>query len=222
MLYINPPPPPRRRPCLVDGNPCDPCDPYCTPIIIDTEGEGFHLTSADDGVPFDISGTGEPIRISWTDGHYHNAFLVLPGPDGLVHNGKELFGNFTPQPLTDHPNGFIALAQYDKPENGGNGDGVIDEKDAIYSKLRLWIDENHDGVCQPGELHTLTEFGVFSLSLEYFQTRREDAFGNVFRYRALVNPGDRQDTRDKRVHGDNVVHEVGRWTYDVLLVTTDK
>jgi hypothetical protein len=69
---------------------------------------------------------------------------------------------------------------------------------------------------------TLTEFGIYSLSLEYFQTRREDAFGNVFRYRALVNPGNRQDTRDKRVHGDNVVREVGRWTYDVLLVTKDK
>jgi hypothetical protein len=30
----------------------------CSPIIIDTEGEGFHLTSAEIGVIFDIRGDG--------------------------------------------------------------------------------------------------------------------------------------------------------------------
>jgi hypothetical protein len=167
---------------------------------------------------FDMIGTGHPFQIAWTDGHYHNAFLALPGPDGLVHNGQQLFGNFTAQPASAHPNGFLALAEFDKPSNGGNGDGVIDEHDAVFSKLRLWIDENHDGICQPGELHTLTEFGINSLSLRYFETRREDSFGNVFRYRAPVNPGEYRDFRDKREHGDKVVREVGRWAYDVFLV----
>src|SRR5207249_844607 len=40
--------------------------PGCSPIIIDTEAEGFVLTSADDGVMFDISGNGHPVRIAWT------------------------------------------------------------------------------------------------------------------------------------------------------------
>jgi hypothetical protein len=166
---------------------------------------------------FDIAGTGKPVRISWTNSHYQNAFLTLPGPDGLVHDGKELFGNFTPQPPSDHPNGFIALAQYDKPENGGNGDGIVDEKDAVYSKLRLWIDENHDGICQPNELHRLLELGVYSLSFDYLESRRIDQFGNQFRYKALVNAGERRDFRDERQHGGE--NEVGRWAYDVLLVT---
>ena len=186
--------------------------PVCSPIIIDTEGEGFHLTSPVAGVSFDISGTGHPIPIAWTDEHYHNAFLALPGPDGLIHNGKQLFGNFTPQPASPNPNGFIALAQYDKPENGGNNDGVIDDHDQVFSRLRLWIDENHDGICQPNELHALPELGVYSLALKYFTSRRTDEWGNQFRYRAQVNPGERKDARDQTASGDP-----GRWTYDVFL-----
>lgn len=195
------------------GGPGGPT-PGCSPIIIDTAGEGFHLTSAQAGVLFDITGSGHPIQIAWTAPGSRNAFLALPGSDGLVHNGKELFGNFTPQPESAHPNGFLALAEYDKPENGGNGDGVIDEKDAIFSRLRLWIDENHDGISQPNELHTLPEVGVYSISLRYFESRRTDDFGNQFRYKARVNPGERRDPKDETPSG-----YPGRWTYDVFLMT---
>lgn len=159
----------------------------CSPILIDTVGQGFHLTSAEGGVMFDISGTGHPVQIAWTDARYRNAFLALPGPDGLVHNGKELFGNFTPQAQSPHLNGFLALAEFDKAESGGNGDGVIDKKDAVFSRLRLWNDENHDGICQLSELHTLPELGVSSISLNYRESRRIDRYGNEFRYRGLIN-----------------------------------
>lgn len=189
-----------------------------SPVIIDTEGEDFHLTSAANGVRFDISGTGHPVQIAWTDSHFHNAFLALPGPDALVHNGKQLFGNFTPQPPSSHPNGFLALAEFDKRENGGNGDGVIDEKDAVYSRLRLWIDENHDGISQPDELHTLPELGVYSISLNYSESQRKDRVGNTFRYKARVNSNSRHDFRDERQHGE--ANEVGRWAYDVFFMTT--
>ena len=159
----------------------------CSPIIIDTVGQGFHLTSAEGGVIFDISGTGHPVQIAWTDPRYRNAFLALPGPDGLVHNGKELFGNFTPQAQSPNPNGFLALAEFDKPENGGNGDGAIDKRDVVFSRLRLWNDENHDGICQLSELHALPELGVSSISLNYRESRRIDRYGNEFRYRGLIS-----------------------------------
>ena len=191
----------------------DDVSPTCSPIILDVDGENFHLTSAAGGVMFDIAGSGHAVQIAWTDPHFHNAFLALPGPDGLVHSGKELFGNFTPQPQSPHPNGFIALAPYDEPENGGNGDGIIDEHDHVYSQLRLWIDENHDGVCQANELHRLPEFGVYSLALNYVESKRTDQFGNRFRYKAKVNPGSRRDERDRKPTDDP-----GRWTYDVFFI----
>jgi hypothetical protein len=222
----NPPPPP---PPAGGGGGCDQFlgggdgpAPLQTcgdtsPIIIDTEGEGFHLTSATNGVLFDIRGDGHLVQIAWTAPGSHNAFLALDrNGDGKVSSGKELFGNFTPQPSSNHPNGFLALEEFDKAENGGNGDNLIDERDEVYSKLRLWIDENHDGIAQPNELHTLPELGVYAISLDYKESRRRDDFGNQFRYTAQVNPrGGRRDERDER-------SEAGRWAYDVFLTTTTK
>jgi hypothetical protein len=213
-----PPPPcqplPRAGGIVMD----DDTDPVVctTPIIIDTDGEGFHLTSAENGVTFDIRGDGQPMRISWTAPGYHNAFLALDRDgSGTITSGKELFGNVTPQPQSATPNGFLALAEFDKPENGGNGDGVIDEHDAVFSKLVLWIDDNHDGISQPSELHGLSEFGIHSLSISYFESRKTDEFGNQFRYKARVNP--RKEDRDSR--DETVAGEVGRWAYDVFFVT---
>jgi len=187
-----------------------------SPIIIDTEGEGFHLTSAAHGVLFDIRGDGHPVQISWTAAGSHNAFLALDrNGDGHITSGNELFGNFTPQPVSANPNGFLALAEFDKPENGGNGDGVIDDRDRIFPRLVLWIDENHDGVSQPNEIHTLPELGIHSLSVNYFESRRNDEFGNQFRYKARVNPErGHRDNRDETPSG-----EPGRWAYDVFLTT---
>lgn len=200
------PPPP-------DGgdDPCPPTDgevqPVCSPIVLDIDGKGFNLTSAAGGVLFDISGTGHPVQMGWTAMGADNAFLALPGIDGLVHSGKQLFGNFTFQPPSNNPNGFAALAVYDDPKNGGNGDGIIDSRDAIYPYLRLWIDVNHDGICQPEEIHTLASLGVTSISLHYTLSRRTDQYGNVFRYKAPVDP-----------NNPDPAH-VGRTAYDVFFVS---
>lgn len=189
------------------GFTCGSCPCPGSPIIVDVNGKGFHLTNASSGVRFDISGTDHPVQIAWTASDSDNAFLALPGNDGLVHNGKELFGDFTPQPPSNDPNGFLALAVYDEPENGGNGDGIIDNRDQIFSSLRLWIDSNHDGICQPEELHTLPSLGVYSIGLDYFTSRKRDRWGNLFRYGSEVNSDESQNDS-----------EVGRITYDVILV----
>ncbi len=206
--------PPYNPPCgdYWDYGTCS-WQPYgsCSPILVDTSGKGFDLTSAIDGVMFDIGATGSPLQIAWTAKHSRTAFLALDrNGNGKIDNGKELFGNLTQQPPSPEPNGFLALAEFDKPENGGNGDGIIDKRDSIFSHLLLWIDENHDGVSQPSELHALPDLGVFSLSLQYKESMRTDQFGNQFRYKAAVNP-DPQDGESKD----------GRWDYDVFLVLID-
>ena len=159
---------------------------------------------------FDFFGDNHPFQLAWTAADSGNAFLALDrNQNGKIDSGKELFGNVTEQTTSDRPNGFLALAEFDKPENGGNGDGIIDKRDAIFSRLLLWIDENHDGISQPNELHPLPELGVFSLGLRYRDDEGLfDSYGNWFRYQARVNPH-RSDGRS----------EDGRFMYDVFLST---
>jgi hypothetical protein len=146
-----------------------------TPIIIDTDGTGFHLTSAANGVKFDFYGTGTPIQIAWTERGSTNGWLALPR-HGQITSARDLFSNVAAQPITNAhpPNGFAALAIYDSPAYGGNDNGAIDPGDAIWSSLRVWIDANHDGISQPEELRTLEDIGIGRIFLHYELSQRED------------------------------------------------
>ena len=181
----------------------DCCTTY-SPILIDIDGDGFQMTDAQHGVPF---GTGGHALLSWTAREADDAWLVLDrNGNGLIDDLTELFGDHTLQPAPTRGqlrNGFRALAVYDQPANGGNGDGIIDEHDSIFTSLRLWQDKNHDGISQPNELHTLPALGVRAISLDYKSTKGMALNGNIFRYRAVV-----YDSRNANV---------GHWAFDVYL-----
>lgn len=206
-------------PCGGGGGACgynDYCNYFCgvcydsmmcyfmCPVVVDAEGDGFDLTDEPGGVYFDVDGDGQQEHVAWTSAGADEAWLFLDrNGNGTVDDGRELFGDLTPQPPAAAPNGYAALAEFDKLGSGGNGDGVIDRRDEVYAYLRLWQDLNHNGVSEAEELHTLPSLDVAVLHLDYKRSKRTDDFGNEFRFRAKVD-----DAR-----GANV----GRWSWDVFL-----
>ena len=161
------------------------CDPtYCTcqsgddAIIVDLGGAGFTLTSVNGGVRFDLRANGQPQQIAWTSAGWHGGFLVLDRDgSGHIASGAGLFTGPPAQPASGgrpQPAGFRALAAFDQPAKGGNGDGQIDARDAIYAHLRVWVDSNHNGVSDPGELLSLPQLGISSISLKYQRRRWTD------------------------------------------------
>jgi hypothetical protein len=184
---------------IVDNNPDgtskDPkwCDTKASPLIVHINpdkdvAEYVQLSSQDKGVKFDIMGmNSEPQahmvkKISWTNSKQY-MFLVKPNAYGRVNGVDEMFGDNTFGPDKDFSaNGFLALAKYDD-----NKDGVIDVDDAIFFKLRLWIDKNRDGIGTPNEMITLTKAKVKVIDLNYDASFREtDQYGNETVYKSVI------------------------------------
>lgn len=152
-----------------------------TPIIIDTGSNGYRLTSAAEGVRFDLRNDGAPAVISWTRAGADNAFLARDrNGNGRIDNGSELFGNFTvlrSGQLAKH--GFEALSELDS-----NLDGAITVADQEWPSLLLWTDRDHDGVSIASELQPLSVSAITELGTTATIVGRRDAWGNQFRYMA--------------------------------------
>jgi hypothetical protein len=124
-------------------------------------GDGIQTLAAKNGVVFDVNNDGRSEQSGWVDST--DALLVrdLNG-DGQINDGGELFGVGTVlangQKAKD---GYVALSALDS-----NLDGLIDANDAAFSQLSVWIDRNSNSVTDAGELSTLSEKGIASLSLQ--------------------------------------------------------
>jgi hypothetical protein len=159
------------------------CDAlYCyyqqgSPIVIREQG-AWRFTSLEQGVLFDIYGSGSPIPVSWVANG--NGFLALDRDgDGQISSGKELFGNNTRQ--TTFPgeprNGFAALRDLDWMP-----DGFVDFNDPPFALLLVWNDWNRNGVSEAGELRPAREV-LSRIPVAYVTSRRADRHGNRLQWR---------------------------------------
>ncbi|MGB0468424.1 MAG: hypothetical protein ACPGF7_12970 [Pontibacterium sp.] len=94
------------------------------PLVINFAAASTELTS--DKFSFDIDADGQLDTISATTAG--SGMLMLDkNNDGKANDGTELFGALS-------GNGFADLSRYDDDQNN-----FIDEADAIYSELKIWV-----------------------------------------------------------------------------------
>ncbi|NRA61973.1 MAG: type I secretion C-terminal target domain-containing protein, partial [Psychrobium sp.] len=143
-----------------------------TPIILDLDGDGVETIDVSEGVLFDIDGDGDKDNVGWV-GKDDGLLVRDINNDGQI-DVTELFGdNTVKQDGSVAADGFVAMADLDS-----NQDGVLDALDDAFSELKVWQDKNSDGVVQEGEMLSLEEAGVSSISLAYTDSSIESN-GNV-------------------------------------------
>ena len=141
------------------------------PIILDLDKNGFAFSSLDNGVTFDINADGHKDQIAWTKDDGILAYDV--DGNGTIDNGSEIFtpdfngGKFA--------SGVAALASLDS-----NADGKIDGGDAAFKDLKIWVDANNNGVSDEGELSSLSDKGVASISLTTNQSGNTEDGQKIF------------------------------------------
>ena len=134
------------------------------PLVIDfsnketSSNEG--LVNADNGVYFDLDNNGFAEKTAWIDNG--KGFLAYDrNGNGVIDNGSELFGdNVIMSNGEKSAHGFEALADLDS-----NNDGIIDKKDAEFNNLLVWQETQRNGKTDSGELKTLEQLGIESISL---------------------------------------------------------
>lgn len=110
----------------------------CDPLVINLDTNITEVS--DQKFIFDIDADGVLDTISMTAGG--SGFLAVDkNGDGVINDGSELFG-------TTSGDGFKDLAAYDD-----DGNGWIDEGDAIWEKLLIWSKDSdgNDKLCAVGE-----------------------------------------------------------------------
>ena len=147
----------RRKPPWNFPNLFD--NPPISPLALDLTGQGLEIIDLDDSnAYFDLDNNGFASHTAWLGGGSGFLALDLNG-NGRIDDQSELFGAVSFDGPDDH--GFAKLALYDE-----NGDGVIDAQDSVFADLLIWRDFNGDGLTDEGELFTLDELGIVSISLD--------------------------------------------------------
>jgi subtilisin-like proprotein convertase family protein/Ca2+-binding RTX toxin-like protein len=140
---------------------------YIDPILLDMTGHGVRMTEyTGNGVLFDMDHSGTLRRTGWAGPK--TGILVDHQGLGKILSVSQLFSEYY-QALPEQQglaakkkftDGYAALQSIDS-----NQDGVIDRKDTRWSHLQVWVDANHNGQSEAGELTFLEKAGIAQISL---------------------------------------------------------
>ncbi|MCX4246801.1 calcium-binding protein [Paraliomyxa miuraensis] len=143
-----------------------------TPLVLSFDGREPQLSPAR-AATFDLDGIGGCITTDWPRATTPWLALDRDG-NGSIDSGRELFGSGTRlRDGTRAAHGFEALAELDD-----DGNGIIDVRDAGFSRLVLWGDHDEDRRSTFAETEDLSRRQVLSIELGYRVQRQCDDRGN--------------------------------------------
>lgn len=132
------------------------------PLVLDLNSDGVKLTSFGEApVLFDIDhdGTASKEITGWASKEDGIVVMDLNGNgkiDGIHETMSEYFngqvGTGGSAGTKTYANGFAALKSLDS-----NADNQFTSSDAAWNSVKVWVDGNHDGKTDAGELKTLAE-----------------------------------------------------------------
>jgi Ca2+-binding RTX toxin-like protein len=160
------------------------------PLVIDMDGNGVELSrmGSAKSVYLDSDNNGFRENMGWVRGG--DAVLVRDvNNNGRFDGWGELFGNAT-------QSGFAALRGFDS-----NADGRISSVDSQFGRLKVWVDANHNGVSDAGEMRGLAQAGISSISLSTRTPTDSEVRGNQITAEADVQFSD----GSKRIIADVVL-----------------
>lgn len=155
--------------------------PPNTPLVMDFAQPGIVTSDVlRTPVSFDLDGDGAVEDTGWLSKNSGDAFLWIDlNGNKVVDSGAELFGSASTIPDgSGARHGFEALAAYDEPRFGGDGDGTITRQDRIWARLRLWFDGNQDGISTPDEIKRLGQEGILGIDLSWEEVKEMDGAAN--------------------------------------------
>lgn len=142
-----------------------------SPIVLDLDGDGVELLSAAEAdAAFDMDGDGRADDTSWIGRKDGFLFLDRDG-NGTVSDAGEL--SFV-EDMVDARSDLDGLRAFDSDRNGRIALG-----DARFADFRIWQDGDGDGSVDAGEVRTLGQAGVASISLQGTAVTGTTAIGSA-------------------------------------------
>ena len=156
-----------------------------SPLVIDLDGDGVETIGTQAGVHFDHDSNGFAENTGWV-GRDDGILVRDINGNGQIDDGTELFGNNSVLSNGQKAaNGFEALKDLDS-----NNDGLFNNQDAAWNGVKIWKDNNQNGILDDGELLTLEQAGITSFDLDYQSQSNQDANGNEHKQTSTITKTD--------------------------------
>ncbi|MGE3320212.1 MAG: hypothetical protein AB7I18_13040 [Candidatus Berkiella sp.] len=169
-----------------------------TPVVLDLSGNGIHLTSAANGVQYDMNHDGVKDQSAWI-GEGNGLLVYDADQNQTVSNASEFI-------LADHVAGAKTDMEALRLGFDSNHDNAFDQKDAAWDLFGIWQDVNKDGVVDNGEYHSLAQMGIASIDLAANDTKSVES-GNLIHGMSTFTwaDGSKGAVADVALHYEDVV-----------------